>query len=192
MNPWFVLIAIGIANVSAIDVPALNDGEVASIVEQPRKNLRGVTATINDSDVSTESIGWLDAAHRMLQKNKKNKVKLTAQQKAVKKAKQLAKKAKFGGVVKKKNNGKKNNGKKNNGKKNGNKNKGKVKNPVQLNSERAECTDRGNKNWCTNEVRAIEIGYVYVHFIKDALTNYCINPMFTHPILIVATYLRRV
>ena len=84
MFKHLVLIAIGIANVSANDV-TLNDGEVASIVEQPRKNLRGITATINDSDVSTESIGWLDAAHRMLQKNK---VKLTAQQKAVKKAKQ--------------------------------------------------------------------------------------------------------
>ena len=119
MFKHLVLIAIGIANVSAND----------SIVEEaPRKNLRGVTATIDDSDVSTEAVGWLDAAHRMLQKNKKNKVKLTAQQK---KAKQLAKKAKLlaaaGGVVKKKNNGKKNNGKKNNDKKNNG------KKPTQLN-----------------------------------------------------------
>jgi len=147
-----VLIAIGIANVSANDVH-LKDGEVASIVEQPRKNLRGVTATIDDSDVSTETVGWLAAAHRMLAKKK-----LTPAQKAMKKAKQLAKKAKLGGVVKKKNNGKKNNGKKKNGKKNGNKNK--VKNPTKLNTERAECTDRGNKKWCTNEVRAIELDCV--------------------------------
>lgn len=141
----FVIIAIGVANVSAIDVPALNDGEVASIVEQPRKNLRGVvtdtSAAIDDSDVSTEAVDWLAAAHRML-RNKKKKNKLTAALSA---------------LLGKKNNGKKNNGKKNkgkknngNGKKNGNKNK--VKNPVQLNSERAECTDRGNKKWCTNEV----------------------------------------
>ena len=144
MFKHLVLIAIGIANVSANDV-TLNDGQVASIMEEaPRKNLRSrsVTATINDSDVSTESVGWLAAAHRMLL-NKKQKNKLTAAQK---KANQLAKKlAAAGGVVKKK-------GKKNNGK-NGNKNKTKVKNPAtQLVSERAECTDRGNKKWCTNDV----------------------------------------
>ena len=133
-----VLIAIGIANVSAHDV-TLNDGEVASIVEQPRKNLRGVTATIDDSDVSTEAVDWLAAAHRML-RNKKKKNKLTAALAAL-----LGKKNNG-----KKNNGKKNNGKKNNGKKNGNKNK--VKNPTKLNTERAECTDRGNKKWCTHEV----------------------------------------
>ena len=141
MFKHLVLIAIGIANVSANDV-TLNNGEVASIVEQPRKNLRGVTATIDDSDVSTEAVGWLAAAHRMLQ-NKEKKNKLTAAQK---KAKQLAKKlAAAGGVVKKK-------GKKNNGK-NGNKNKTKVENPAtQLVSERAECSARGNKKWCTNDV----------------------------------------
>ena len=133
MFKHLVLIAISIANVSANDV-TLNDGQVASIMEEaPRKNLRSrsVTATINDSDVSTESVGWLAAAHRMLQKNKKNK--LTAQQA---KTKQLAKKK----------------GKKNNGK-NGNKNKTKVENPAtQLVSERAECSARGNKKWCTNDV----------------------------------------
>lgn len=149
-----VLIAIGIANISAIDV-TLNDHEVASIVEEAPRNLRGVvtdttTTAVDDSDASTEAVDWLDAAHRMLKK----KNKFTAAQK---KAKQLAKKAKLlaaaGGVAaKKKNNGKKNNGKKNNGEKNNG------KKPTQLNSERAECTDRGNKKWCTNEVRAIEIG----------------------------------
>ena len=139
-----VLIAIGIANVSALDNIHLND-EVTSIVEEaPRTtNLRGVvtdtTAILDDSDVDTVerdleeeeeeegAVDWLAAAHRMLAKKKK---KTPAQR-----AKQALKKLK---------NKNKNKNNKNNGNKNTNNSGG-------GSSTRAECTDRGNKKWCLNE-----------------------------------------
>ena len=151
-----VLIAIGIANVSALDTVHLND-EVTSMVEEaPRStNLRGgvidTTAILDDSDVDTVerdleeeeeeeeegAVDWLAAAHRMLAKKKK-KTKLTAAQKALKKLKN-----------KNKNNGKKN------GKKNGNNNNNNNNNGGGS-STRAECTDRGNKKWCLNEWQPLD------------------------------------
>ena len=146
-----VLIAIGIANVSALDTVHLND-EVTSMVEEaPRStNLRGgvidTTAILDDSDVDTVerdleeeeeeeegAVDWLAAAHRMLAKKKK-KTKLTAAQKALKKLK---------------------NKNKNNGKKNGNNNNNNNNNGGGS-STRAECTDRGNKKWCLNEWQPLD------------------------------------
>lgn len=137
-----VLIAIGIANVSALDNVLLNDEAASMVEEAPRStNLRGVvtdtTAILDDSDVDTverdleeeeeeEAADWLAAAHRMLAKKKK-KTKLTAAEKVLKKLK---------------------NKNKNNGKKNGNNNNN---NNGGGSSTRAECTDRGNKKWCMNE-----------------------------------------
>jgi len=142
-----VLIAIGIANVSALDNIHLND-EVTSIVEEaPRTtNLRGVvtdtTAILDDSDVDTverdleeeeeeeSAVDWLAAAQRMLKRKK-----LTPAQK---KAKQALKKIK---------NNKKN--KSNGNNKNNNNNGG-------GSSTRAECTDRGHKKWCLNEWQPLD------------------------------------
>lgn len=130
-----VLIAIGIANVSALDNVHLND-EVTSIVEEaPRTtNLRGVvtdtTAILDDSDMDNEQdVGWLEAAHRMLAKKK-----LSPAQKAAQKAAKLLK-----------------NKNKKNGNKNKNKNNGNNNNNGGGANTREECTGRGNKKWCLNE-----------------------------------------
>ena len=177
-----VLIAIGIANVSALDNIHLND-EAASIVDEaPRTtNLRGVvtdtTAILDDSDVDTVerdleeeeeeegAVDWLAAAHRMLAKKK-----LTPKQKALKKAKQALK-------LKKNNKKNKNNGNNKNNNNNGGgtntreectnrRNKKWCLNDWQpldgtckwankkCSKQRADCVDRGNVNWCTNEVSA--------------------------------------
>ena len=144
-----VLIAIGIANVSALDNVLLND-EVTSIVEEvPHTNLRGVvtdtTATVDDSDMDIGEttneleeeeeedgdVSWLAAAHRMMMMKKK----LTPAQKKAKQA------------LKKLENNKKN---KNNGNNKNNNNSGGGS------STRAECTDRGNKKWCLNEWQPLD------------------------------------
>ena len=152
-----VLIAIGIANVSALDNVHLND-EVTSIVEEaPRTtNLRGVvtdtTAILDDSDMDNEQdVGWLEAAHRMLAKKKPKKNKNKNKNKS-----------------KNKNN---NNGGGANTREEctGRGNKKWCLNEWQphdgnckwankkCSKQRADCSDRGNVNWCTNDVSAMEM-----------------------------------